>query len=259
MRRNVRHCVPAPGQASRTRSGWHPCGDSGYSPGHCPLHEFVCRPARSCENARRLPGLASDCLMNCDEVFEILTRGPFPTGDPSDVDVELHLGECSSCQELAEALRPALELFEEAIPAAESRNLPGYWGAQPSAYTVAAKVARSAYTSRRLRKRSTEIGAWVGRWAAGPAPLLIATVAMGLSLGAVTWIIQFRAADATPDGVSMQSQAAPPTVFEEDTRSANRPPNRRRRIRHLFATLGDRERGRLPAGEDPELAGNPDR
>jgi hypothetical protein len=66
--------------------------------------------------------------MDCDRVFMILTRGPFPTGEPWDEQVEAHLESCAECWRLAEALRPALEVFQEAVPPAESRELPGYWG-----------------------------------------------------------------------------------------------------------------------------------
>jgi hypothetical protein len=66
--------------------------------------------------------------MNCDHVFDLLTRGPFPTGASSDSAVESHLLACGECRQLAEALRPALELFEEAVTVEESRTLPGYWG-----------------------------------------------------------------------------------------------------------------------------------
>src|SRR5258707_616664 len=65
--------------------------------------------------------------MNCDQVFDILTRGPFPTGTPCDTGVEAHLAACRECRRLAEALRPALELFQEAVGPEESRDLPGYW------------------------------------------------------------------------------------------------------------------------------------
>jgi hypothetical protein len=65
--------------------------------------------------------------MNCDQVFDILTRGPFPTGTSCDVPVEAHLSECHECHRLAEALRPAIELFQEAVDPEESRDLPGYW------------------------------------------------------------------------------------------------------------------------------------
>ena len=76
--------------------------------------------------------------MDCDQVFKILTRGPFPTGEPSDEAVEAHLETCADCWRLAEALRPALEVVQEAIPAAESRTLPGYWGdARPASEPLA--------------------------------------------------------------------------------------------------------------------------
>ena len=44
--------------------------------------------------------------MHCDRVFAILTRGPFPSGEVTDVAVELHLAHCVSCRRLAESLRP---------------------------------------------------------------------------------------------------------------------------------------------------------
>jgi hypothetical protein len=81
--------------------------------------------------------------MDCDQVFLILTRGPFPTGELWDEEVEAHLETCGDCWQLAEALRPALEVFQEAVPPSESRDLPGYWGdARPSAAMVA-ELARS--------------------------------------------------------------------------------------------------------------------
>lgn len=80
--------------------------------------------------------------MDCDQVFMILTRGPFPTGEPWDEQVENHLETCSDCWRLAEALRPALEIFQEAVPPSEGRDLPGYWGdARPAAF-VATELSR---------------------------------------------------------------------------------------------------------------------
>ena len=67
--------------------------------------------------------------INCDQVFDILTRGPFPSGDPRDSDVEMHLIACHDCRQLAEALRPAVELIHEAVPSSEHHELPGYHGA----------------------------------------------------------------------------------------------------------------------------------
>lgn len=76
--------------------------------------------------------------MDCDQVFMILTRGPFPTGEPWDELVETHLESCADCWRLAEALRPALEVFQEAVPPSEGRDLPGYWGdARPATAMVA--------------------------------------------------------------------------------------------------------------------------
>ncbi len=66
--------------------------------------------------------------MNCDRVFEILTAGPFPSGQPHDAYVESHLLVCHDCRQLAEALRPALELFHESIDPNEVCDLPGYHG-----------------------------------------------------------------------------------------------------------------------------------
>jgi len=68
-------------------------------------------------------------MIHCDEVFDILTRGPFPTGAPSDGIVEAHLSHCDACRQLAEALRPAIELLQEAISPEECGDLPRYGGA----------------------------------------------------------------------------------------------------------------------------------
>lgn len=82
--------------------------------------------------------------MDCDRVFVILTRGPFPTGEPWDEEVEAHLESCSDCWRLAEALRPALEVFQEAVPPAEARDLPGYWGdARPGSLSPLGGTARA--------------------------------------------------------------------------------------------------------------------
>jgi len=72
-------------------------------------------------------------LMNCDQVFEVLTRGPFPTGADSDESVEHHLRCCHDCRELAEALQPAVELLHEALATEEAAGLPEYQGVLASA------------------------------------------------------------------------------------------------------------------------------
>ena len=86
--------------------------------------------------------------MDCDQVFMILTRGPFPTGEAWDEQVEAHLETCADCWRLAEALRPALEVFQEAVPPAESRELPGYWGdARPASEVIAELTAGTSRTA----------------------------------------------------------------------------------------------------------------
>src|SRR5262245_32256833 len=106
--------------------------------------------------------------MNCDQVFDILTRGPFPTGTPCDSGVEAHLEGCPECRRLAEALRPALELFQEAVGPEESRDLPGYWCAvatdrkQPLvsyAHEPQPAPART-WTQVKLRKNWSALAAW---------------------------------------------------------------------------------------------------
>jgi hypothetical protein len=79
--------------------------------------------------------------VDCDQVFEVLTRGPFPTGEAIDGPVERHLATCHECRALAEALRPAMELLHEAIDGDESRDLPGYYGAPSTSGGLAQLVA----------------------------------------------------------------------------------------------------------------------
>ncbi|MBL8827251.1 MAG: hypothetical protein JNM18_09715 [Planctomycetaceae bacterium] len=67
-------------------------------------------------------------MISCDDVFMVLTRGPFPTGHSSDAVVEGHLNHCASCRQLAEALRPIDELVPEMVAPEESRSLPSYAG-----------------------------------------------------------------------------------------------------------------------------------
>jgi len=123
--------------------------------------------------------------MNCDQVFDILTRGPFPTGTDCDEPVEAHLNECPECRRLAEALRPALELFQEAVDPEESRDLPGYWSA---AATDALAVASATEVESRHAAQSGTGGTAVSRagdWSALTAWRMAAMLAIGVTLGLV--------------------------------------------------------------------------
>jgi len=66
--------------------------------------------------------------MNCDQVFERLTRGPFPQATTEDAYVERHLTACHECRCLAEALRPAVELCHESLDEQSWPALPEYRG-----------------------------------------------------------------------------------------------------------------------------------
>lgn len=142
--------------------------------------------------------------MNCDQVFEVLTRGPFPTGERSDRQVERHLVRCSSCRRLAAALQPAIELFEEAVTPEESRSLPAYSGnafatvtKSPARRTtplavVARKRTLSSRTSRLVRE------AWPGMWR------VAAAVMLGILLGEV-----LRSADRSNPQPELARDTAP--------------------------------------------------
>ena len=84
-------------------------------------------------------------VMSCDDVFEILTRAPFPAGRSTDSDVELHLLSCHDCRRLAEALRPAVALFHEASHEPAYSDLPVYLGTLDSP-NVSRKPAPIAFS-----------------------------------------------------------------------------------------------------------------
>lgn len=60
--------------------------------------------------------------MRCDDVFEILTSAPFPSGLSVDESVEQHLTSCHECRSFAEALRPvSLASLHSMLPAYSGR------------------------------------------------------------------------------------------------------------------------------------------
>lgn len=65
-------------------------------------------------------------VLDCDHVFDALTRGPFPSGQSDDSLVDDHLRTCHDCRRLAEALRPSVDMFHESLRGEDS--LPGYYG-----------------------------------------------------------------------------------------------------------------------------------
>ena len=153
-------------------------------------------------------------MILCDEVFDILTRGPFPTGAPSDGIVESHLAQCDGCRQLAEALRPAVELFQEAVTPEESRTLPAYWGESTSNLTPwlsIEKIAPSqvAQRTRRavrhgIRKRRLPS---LSSFSLRPAARLAAALLLGMALAGLLRQLgsagdDFQLATASPDDVA---------------------------------------------------------
>lgn len=145
--------------------------------------------------------------MDCDRVFAVLTRGPFPSGGPEDADVQHHLDGCLSCWRLAEALRPAEHLFQESVPAAESRDLPGYWGdATPPAITMARLAERATETAVaapvRRRAPATEVTAARHR-TAGARDLFIlgvVFVAVAVLVACAWWLMAIELGPAEGPG-----------------------------------------------------------
>ncbi|RIK83317.1 MAG: hypothetical protein DCC68_04130 [Planctomycetota bacterium] len=161
--------------------------------------------------------------MNCDQVFDILTRGPFPSGAASDAAVQRHLSGCAECRQLAEALRPALDLIHEAVPPEESWGLPGYWedvppGERPREQPVTVKQ-RPQLAVRRVRlpnEARTRRSAANERWRLAA----IAAVAGALAAVAVLGIERIsgeRATGAGPATAVLTPIAWPPEKCEHET------------------------------------------
>jgi hypothetical protein len=126
-------------------------------------------------------------LMNCDQVFDVLTRGPFPTGDDSDESVEHHLRACHECRQLAEALQPAVELLHESLASEDAADLPEYQG-------VLAAVERSVATAEADQRRPLAVRRLVQPREERRSPLTLANftqlavVALLLvAVGSLTW------------------------------------------------------------------------
>lgn len=112
--------------------------------------------------------------MTCDHVFEILTRGPFPSGDPGDADLDRHLAACHECREMAEALRPSVALFHESLSADARDLLPGYRGAILEGNPVSLPVAVQAALESQER---TAAQTW---WRFAVAALVLVAVSLSV-------------------------------------------------------------------------------
>lgn len=118
-------------------------------------------------------------LYSCDDVFELLTRGPLGNDtldQESTSSLQRHLLSCHECRGLAEALRPATQCIHEALADEERVGLPQFMSTLP---LVVQRVETPQSTGWRRQ-------------------LLMATVAsLFLFSGAAAWFGQ----SGTPDAV----------------------------------------------------------
>ena len=133
-------------------------------------------------------------LMNCDQVFDVLTRGPFPTGAASDDSVEQHLRACHECRRLAEALRPAVALMHEALAGEQSLDLPGYQGSLPQIALPDSRASASEPRSRSCRRRRA------ARWASVEQVVNVARAAAASILVAAIGILLYNLSMSGPTG-----------------------------------------------------------
>lgn len=191
--------------------------------------------------------------MNCDRVFAILTRGPFPSGEATDAAVELHLSHCSECRHFADALRPDGSTDSESLIPEESRGLPYYWGVAALATGETSGPLTATEGRRRTRRRRKpsfferhEPLAQLSGWQ------LAFAVLMGALLGTLLRLIGY--ADGGITGDANMVAAVPPADIESRTQMSKAD---RQLADKLGATPACRER-RLPGFESDE-DGNPAR
>jgi hypothetical protein len=162
--------------------------------------------------------------MNCDQVFAVLTRGPFPTGAPTDRRVEAHLEACRSCRRLAEALRADDPPDEEAVSPEESRTLPGYRGPAPFAARSSLRVLASDRVGP-PRPRAPMRGAGRRTDSAGAVVRGALWLLTGLALGVLAsgvWKASQRRTAAQPPGPALVLPAALPCAGQSAPGGATR-------------------------------------
>lgn len=100
-------------------------------------------------------------MVSCDDVFERLTSGPFPTRRDRDHDspahdqkIQRHIDACHECRLLAESLRPSLSLIHEAVGTPSTSCLPSYQSlGEATESTVAIVSIDSSSLSSRSQKQ----------------------------------------------------------------------------------------------------------
>jgi hypothetical protein len=146
-------------------------------------------------------------VIDCDEVFDRLTAGPFPHGAADDDLIQLHLRCCHDCRTFAEAMRPAIGLFHEAIAEQARVDLPVFTGIlsedDPALLAVrksvesAAQVALQPNRERESQQATLAARRW--RIAFAAALLLMAAFASGFGLYPLWDLSKPEMADAAND------------------------------------------------------------
>lgn len=149
--------------------------------------------------------------MDCNQVFNLLTGAPFPTGSTIDIDVECHLQDCASCRRFAEAMRPDEQLLHEQLPLTERLTLPRYRTADRPVMANRADSPRHVRDQAGFRRSTPESsGGWQaafehdprypqvaafalaprqrGNWISDAASLIAVTLAVALGGLGLGWL-----------------------------------------------------------------------
>jgi hypothetical protein len=113
---------------------------------------------------------------------------------------------------LADALRPALELFQEAVGPEESRDLPGYWCAVATDRAQPLVSYAKGLEPRRGSPRSWQPRSTGGNFSALSAWGLAAALALGVTLGSLlNGLWSFDGFSVVPPRQRDTAVASPPT------------------------------------------------
>lgn len=155
-------------------------------------------------------------IIHCDDVFEVLTAGPFPAGSNSDTAIHEHLASCTECKQLAEALKPACNLLRESLPTAEKQWLPVYLEAEEQAMVRSSKTVMRTIrpadelTSSRLHQVPRDPRRWPNRIL---ATLCVALILMLLISGAAPWSSTSSA--TSPNWQALESMSLSKQCYSE--------------------------------------------
>lgn len=188
-------------------------------------------------------------MLSCDQVFDVLTQGPFPQNNARDDEVEVHLSICHSCRMLAEALRPAVHALGAAAADDASRSaLPEYRGRLPSLASQTVSLASSidevlrreadekpwrcdAVQQARLgqAEQTRKIAQQSARRAAQIAAISLSTAAVAIACAVMMWV-----------GLSMShgpDESPSIAAFSPSRVTATRPPSAEALVRLVSLNL----------------------